>query len=68
MFKKWGLNRKNISKAYWSYIVDRLEEREAQGKPDTAVVVHGELVPKAKIQKQRRNYQMNTFERCQLST
>ena len=63
VFKKWGFRRKYISKIEWQYIDFRLAEREVEGKRSSTVTIRDELIPEIKIRKQRKNYEMTTFER-----
>jgi ankyrin repeat protein len=51
---------KNINKNEWKFIVARLQEREAQNK-STDFRVRGMLVPRSKIQKQRRLYEPHSI-------
>ncbi|KAH7379606.1 ankyrin repeat-containing domain protein [Pyrenochaeta sp. MPI-SDFR-AT-0127] len=67
MFKRWGVS-KNISKHEWEYIVHKLQQREAQGKP-SIVRVRGVVHPQSKIQKQRKKYEFKTtFDRLVLGS
>ncbi|CAO2658355.1 Nn.00g060780.m01.CDS01 [Neocucurbitaria sp. VM-36] len=60
--KKWNLS-KNVTKDEWKFIASRLREREAEHK-QSVVRVRGFVVPKSRIQKQRKIYEyQSTIER-----
>jgi hypothetical protein len=63
MFKKWGVS-KNVTATEWKYIIQQLQQREAQHKK-SIVSIRGVRMPENRIHKQRRVHEYKTtIERC----
>jgi hypothetical protein len=70
VFKECGVV-KNVTEQEWKYIVQRLREREGQGK--TSIVKHrGTPMSEKKIRKQRKVHEFQTalerYATCELIT